>query len=71
MRMTIKAKLGIAFTLLTIMTGAMAGMAIYNLSTLNSAITEMVVGPIADLNNSADLGNAIDSRRAQREEHGR
>jgi methyl-accepting chemotaxis protein len=60
MRLTIKAKLGIAFTILTIMTGAMAAMAIVNLSTLNSAITEMVVGPVLDLNNSADLVAAID-----------
>ncbi|HEX2839743.1 methyl-accepting chemotaxis protein [Hyphomicrobium sp.] len=60
MRLTIKAKLGIAFSMLTLMTGMMATLAIIDLSSLNTAVTEMVTGPVADLNNSADLVSAID-----------
>ena len=55
MRVTIKLKLGIVFAIIILLTGGMAGLSIYNLSSLNSAITRMVNEPVADMKELADL----------------
>ncbi|QFY61259.1 HAMP domain-containing protein [Rhizobium grahamii] len=55
MRLTIKLKLALVFAAVILLSGTMAGLAIYNLSSLNSAITEMVDEPIADLKNVVSL----------------
>ncbi|WP_075289507.1 methyl-accepting chemotaxis protein [Pararhizobium arenae] len=55
MRMTIKLKLGIVFAVIILLTGGMAGLSIYNLASLNSAITQMVEEPIADMKELADM----------------
>ncbi len=57
--MTIKLKLGIVFAVIILLTGAMATLSIINLSSLNSAITQMVNGSIVDMKNVADLGAAF------------
>jgi methyl-accepting chemotaxis protein len=59
MRLTIKAKLAAAFALLTILTGAMATLAIFDLNSLNTDISEMVEGPVAELESSSDLSDAV------------
>ncbi|WP_436004460.1 MCP four helix bundle domain-containing protein, partial [Rhizobium sp. LjRoot30] len=59
MRFTIKLKLALSFAMLIIMAGAMAVLAIFNLSSLNNAITEMVTGPAANLQRSSDLSDAV------------
>jgi methyl-accepting chemotaxis protein len=59
MRFTIKAKLAIAFSLVILLTGVMAAMAITNLSSLNTAITDIIQGPAANLRNSSDLSDAV------------
>ncbi len=61
MRFTIKMKLGLVFAFIVFMTCAMAGLAIYNLSSLNNAITVMVQGPVANLRQSGDLSSAVSS----------
>ncbi len=55
MRLTIKLKLALVFAAVILLSGTMAGLAIYNLSSLNSAITQMVDEPIADLKNVVSL----------------
>ena len=55
MRMTIKLKLSLVFATIILLAGAMATMAILNLSSLNSAINQMVEEPVADMNNVAKL----------------
>ncbi len=50
MRFTIKLKLALVFTVIIATVGAMATVAISNLSSLNTAITEMISGPVNDLN---------------------
>ncbi|OBZ92604.1 chemotaxis protein [Pararhizobium polonicum] len=59
MRMTIKLKLALVFTVIILLTGAMATLAIINLASLNSAISRMVSGPIADTKTVADLSAAF------------
>ncbi|ACM38128.1 MULTISPECIES: methyl-accepting chemotaxis protein [Rhizobium/Agrobacterium group] len=59
MRFTIKLKLALAFGLIILMSGAMATMAIINLSSLNSAISDIIAGPAANLRNSSDLSDAV------------
>ncbi|MDH6269262.1 methyl-accepting chemotaxis protein [Rhizobium sp. SG_E_25_P2] len=59
MRFTIKAKLATAFSLVILLTGVMAFMAIVNLSSLNTAITDIIQGPAANLRNSSDLSDAV------------
>ncbi|MGV3551036.1 HAMP domain-containing methyl-accepting chemotaxis protein [Rhizobium sp.] len=59
MRITIKTKLGLAFGFLILLSGAMAMLAISNLSNLNSAITDIIQGPAANLRNSSDLSDAV------------
>ncbi len=55
MRLTIKLKLGIVFAVIILLTGGMAGLSIYNLSSLNDAITRMVNEPVADMKELADM----------------
>jgi methyl-accepting chemotaxis protein len=59
MRFTIKLKLTLAFTLIIMMSCAMAALAITNLSSLNSAITDIIAGPATNLRNSSDLSDAV------------
>ncbi|THF50255.1 HAMP domain-containing methyl-accepting chemotaxis protein [Allorhizobium terrae] len=59
MRFTIKTKLALAFTLIIMMSCAMATLAIINLSSLNSAITDIIAGPATNLRNSSDLSDAV------------
>ena len=59
MRFTIKLKLGLVFGFIVLLTCAMAGLSIYNLSSLNSDISIMVAGPVANLRDSGDLSDAV------------
>lgn len=61
MRFTIKAKLAATFTALTILSCVMAGLSIYNLSSLNSAITDMVAGPVRQTQLIGDLQNSFNT----------
>jgi len=51
MRFTIKLKLAMVFTAIILLAGGMSTLAVYDLSSLNGAITEMVEHPVADMNN--------------------
>ncbi|CAN7244395.1 methyl-accepting chemotaxis protein [Rhizobium sp. LjRoot254] len=57
MRFTIKLKLAMVFTAIILLAGGMSTLAIFNLSSLNSAITEMVEHPVTDMNNVTALSN--------------
>jgi methyl-accepting chemotaxis protein len=59
MRLTIKLKLTLAFALIIVMSGAMAAIAITNLSSLNNAIRSIVTGPAQDLRHASILSNAL------------
>ncbi|MDE1994116.1 MAG: HAMP domain-containing protein [Rhizobiaceae bacterium] len=59
MRSTIKLKLSLVFTLIVLLTCTMAAISIYNLSSLNSDISDMVAGPVADLRDSGNLADAV------------
>ncbi|MBB3595516.1 methyl-accepting chemotaxis protein [Rhizobium sp. BK529] len=59
MRFTIKLKLGLVFGFIVLLTCAMAGLSIYNLSSLNDDISVMVAGPVANLRDSSDLSDAV------------
>ncbi len=59
MRITIKLKLAIVFAVIILLTGGMATLSILNLSSLNSAVTHMVNGPIVDMKTVADLSGAF------------
>ncbi|MGF0540106.1 methyl-accepting chemotaxis protein [Agrobacterium sp. ES01] len=59
MRFTIKLKLALAFGLLIVMSTIMSVMAITNLSSLNTAITDIIQGPATNLRNSSDLSDAV------------
>ncbi|MBY3086164.1 HAMP domain-containing protein [Rhizobium laguerreae] len=59
MRFTIKLKLSLVFGFIVLLTCAMAGLSIYNLSSLNSEISIMVAGPVANLRDSGDLSDAV------------
>ncbi|MBX4916035.1 methyl-accepting chemotaxis protein [Rhizobium bangladeshense] len=59
MRFTIKLKLSLVFGFIVLLTCGMAGLAIYNLSSLNSEISIMVAGPVANLRDSGDLSDAV------------
>ncbi len=59
MRITIKLKLALAFGMIVVMSAAMAVLSINNLSTLNSAITDIVKGPAENLRDSGDLGKSV------------
>jgi methyl-accepting chemotaxis protein len=67
MRIAIKLKLALSFAFVIALVGAMATMAITNLSSLNTAITDLVAGPAEDLNNVRGLSVAYnDSVRAEK-----
>ncbi|WP_237152214.1 methyl-accepting chemotaxis protein [Oryzibacter oryziterrae] len=67
MRITIKLKLALSFAFVIALVAAMAVMAITNLSSLNTAISELVAGPAADLNNIRGLSVAYnDGVRAEK-----
>ncbi|WP_368518606.1 MCP four helix bundle domain-containing protein, partial [Rhizobium sp.] len=59
MRFTIKLKLALAFGLLIVMSTGMSVLAIVSLSSLNSAITEIIQGPVANQRSSGELSNAL------------
>ncbi|MBM7045972.1 MULTISPECIES: methyl-accepting chemotaxis protein [Rhizobium] len=59
MRFTIKFKLALAFGFLIVLSTGMSVLAIMSLSSLNSAITDIVQGPAANLRNSGDLSSAV------------
>ncbi|MCA2409962.1 HAMP domain-containing protein [Rhizobium leguminosarum bv. viciae 248] len=59
MRLTIKLKLGLAFAFVILLAVGMASLAISNLSSLNSAITDIVAGPAQNLLNSSGLSDAV------------
>lgn len=59
MRFTIKLKLGLVFTFIVLLTCAMAGLSIFNLSSLNNDISIMVAGPVANLRDSGELSSAV------------
>jgi methyl-accepting chemotaxis protein len=61
MRITIKAKLGLAFGFVIMLTAAMAGLAVSDLSSLNTAVTNLVNGPTADLENIRVLTNEFNA----------
>ena len=58
-RITIKLKLAVVFAVIILLTGGMASLAIFNLSSLNAAVTHMVAGPIVDMKTVADLSGAF------------
>ncbi|MDH6269265.1 methyl-accepting chemotaxis protein [Rhizobium sp. SG_E_25_P2] len=67
MRFTIKAKLAAAFGAIIVMVSTMAYLSISNLSSLNTAITHMVAGPVQDLEISKVLADAVaDGIRAEK-----
>ncbi|WP_284774873.1 methyl-accepting chemotaxis protein [Agrobacterium sp. lyk4-40-TYG-31] len=59
MRFTIKLKLALAFTLIILMAGGMATMAIFNLASLNDSITEIIDGPAENLQSLNALSESI------------
>ncbi|HML27843.1 MAG TPA: MCP four helix bundle domain-containing protein, partial [Hyphomicrobium sp.] len=61
MRFTIKTKLAATFAVLTILSCVMAGLSIINLSSLNSAITVMLAGPVRVTQLVGDLQNALNT----------
>ena len=61
MRITIKAKLGLAFGFVILLTAAMAGLAVSDLSALNTAVGKLVNGPTADLENIRVLTNEFNA----------
>ncbi|NLS05530.1 HAMP domain-containing protein [Rhizobium sp. P32RR-XVIII] len=61
MRLTIKLKLALVFAAVILLSGLMAGLAIYNLSSLNSEITKMIAEPINDLKNVSALSDMLNN----------
>ncbi|MGV1791892.1 methyl-accepting chemotaxis protein [Rhizobium sp. A37_96] len=59
MRFTIKLKLALAFGFLILLSTGMSALAIMSLSSLNSAISEIIQGPATDLRTSGDLSTAV------------
>ncbi|MCY1665269.1 HAMP domain-containing methyl-accepting chemotaxis protein [Rhizobium sp. SL86] len=59
MRFTIKLKLAVAFGLIICLAGAMSLLSVTNLSSLNSAITDIVKGPAENLRDSSRLSKAV------------
>ncbi|WP_423415902.1 methyl-accepting chemotaxis protein [Hyphomicrobium sp. B1] len=55
MRFTIKTKLAVAFTIVTLLSCVMAGLGIYQLSLLNSQVTQIVEGPAAQVQHADDI----------------
>ncbi|MGA1804977.1 HAMP domain-containing methyl-accepting chemotaxis protein [Rhizobium sp. HT1-10] len=68
MRSTIKLKLSLVFSVIVFLTCVMAGISIYNLSSLNNDISYMVAGPVTDIHTSSDLSDAVlNSVRAEKD----
>ena len=61
MRITIKAKLGLAFGFVILLTAAMGALSVNDLSSLNTAIINIVNGPTADLENIRVLTNEVNT----------
>ena len=61
MRFTIKLKLAIAFALLILLSSGMSVMAIVNLSSLNTAITQIIDGPADNMRVAGGLSNAVNA----------
>lgn len=59
MRFTIKLKLALAFAVIIALSASMATMAIFNLASLNSAITDIVKGPAENLQDLTLLNEAV------------
>jgi len=59
MRFTIKLKLTLAFGFLILLSTGMSVLAIMSLSSLNSAVSEIIQGPAANLRSSGDLSSAV------------
>ncbi len=59
MRFTIKLKLGLAFGLVVLMASVMAVLGIYNLSSLNTAITDLMNGPVAQARTANELSDDL------------
>ena len=59
MRFTIKTKLAVSFAFLSVLSAVMAGIAIYNLSSLNRQISEIIAGPVKQLQILSDLRNSV------------
>ena len=59
MRFTIKLKLTLIFGAILTAMISMAVLAIFNLSSLNVAITDIIQGPAANLRNSSDLSDTV------------
>ncbi|MGG6892536.1 methyl-accepting chemotaxis protein [Rhizobium sp. BR 315] len=59
MRFTIKLKLTLAFGLLILLSTGMSVLAIMSLSSLNTAVSEIIQGPAANLRSSGDLSSAV------------
>jgi methyl-accepting chemotaxis protein len=62
MRFTIKLKLGLAFGVITLLAAVMAGLGVSELSSLNTAITNLMNGPVTQAriaNNLVDDVNAV------------
>lgn len=59
MRFTIKIKLALAFAFIITLSASMATMAIFNLASLNSAITDIVQGPAENLQDLTLLSEAV------------
>jgi methyl-accepting chemotaxis protein len=57
MRFTIKAKLAFAFGLLLLLLSGISGYGLYSLSVLNQAVSNVISGPAARLENAQTLGN--------------
>lgn len=67
MRFTIKTKLAVAFTIVTLLSCVMAGIGVYQLSLLNSQVTEIVEGPSAEVQHADDIEiNALYMIRAEK-----
>jgi len=67
MRITIKLKLALSFALIIALVGGMSTLAISNLASLNSAITDIVAGPAKDLDDIRGLTAAFnESIRAEK-----
>ena len=61
MRITIKAKLGLAFGFVIVLTAAMGALSVRDLASLNTAISNIVNGPTSDLENIRVLTNEFNA----------
>jgi methyl-accepting chemotaxis protein len=61
MRFTIKLKLALAFGLITLLATVMAGLGVMQLASLNSAITDLMNGPVAQAQLASRMVNDVNS----------